>query len=135
MATYIVEKTISFCAGHRLLNYEGKCKYLHGHNYEVKIGLSSDKLDDRGMVVDFGDIKKYVKSFIDKWWDHGLILNREDPLISILKDSNQKIYIVDENPTAEYMASSLFAYVKRKFSNIDYIKVQETPTGTCEYYE
>ena len=57
---YVVTKRIDFCYGHRLLNYEGKCKYLHGHNGRVEIELEGERLDDRGMVTDFGDIKRVM---------------------------------------------------------------------------
>ena len=42
-----VTRTIHFCYGHRLLNYQGKCRYLHGHNGKVEIELSSKALDRR----------------------------------------------------------------------------------------
>ena len=45
-----VTREIDFCYGHRLLNYEGKCKYLHGHNGRVVITIEAEKLDHRGMV-------------------------------------------------------------------------------------
>ena len=32
MNRYQVTKTIEFSYGHRLLNHNGKCRYLHGHN-------------------------------------------------------------------------------------------------------
>ena len=57
---YQVTKIIPFCYGHRLLNYDGKCKYLHGHNGLAEISLSSKKLDHRGMVVDFTDVKNII---------------------------------------------------------------------------
>ncbi len=31
---------IDFCYGHRLLNYSGKCRHLHGHNGRAVIVLS-----------------------------------------------------------------------------------------------
>ena len=55
---YKVSKAIEFCYGHRLLNYDGKCRHLHGHNARAEIELNSEELDDRGMVFDFSDIKK-----------------------------------------------------------------------------
>ena len=52
-----VSREIDFCYGHRLLDYQGKCRHLHGHNGRVLITLEADALDERGMVLDFGDIK------------------------------------------------------------------------------
>ena len=52
-----VTKHIDFCYGHRLLNYDGQCRHLHGHNGRVEVDIESEKLDERGMVHDFSDIK------------------------------------------------------------------------------
>ena len=53
-----VTREIDFCYGHRLLNYEGKCRYLHGHNGRAVISIEGEKLDHRGMVLDFSDIRQ-----------------------------------------------------------------------------
>ena len=79
MAAFRVSKSIDFCYGHRLLDYEGKCRHLHGHNGRVEIELEGDRLDSRGMVVDFGDIKKGMKRWIDDNLDHRMILRSDDP--------------------------------------------------------
>ena len=63
---YKVIKAIEFCYGHRLLNYEGKCRHLHGHNAKAEIEISSEELDERGMVYDFSEIKQSVKKWIDE---------------------------------------------------------------------
>ncbi len=67
---YTVTKEIHFCYGHRLLNYEGKCRYLHGHNGRAVITIDAEQLDHRGMVLDFTDIKNVVSSWIDDSLDH-----------------------------------------------------------------
>ena len=48
-----VTKIIDFAYGHRLINYDGKCRFLHGHNGILEVDIASDELDDCGMVVDF----------------------------------------------------------------------------------
>ncbi|HMU96319.1 MAG TPA: 6-carboxytetrahydropterin synthase, partial [Elusimicrobiota bacterium] len=59
-----VVREIHFCYGHRLMNYAGKCRHPHGHNGRVEVEVSARKLDPRGMVVDFGDIKSRLQSWI-----------------------------------------------------------------------
>ena len=59
-----VTRRIDFCYGHRLLNYDGKCKNLHGHNGRAVISIESSSLDERGMVLDFSDIKKYLATLL-----------------------------------------------------------------------
>jgi 6-pyruvoyltetrahydropterin/6-carboxytetrahydropterin synthase len=63
---YSVTKRIEFCYGHRLLDYDGICKHPHGHNAVAEIEVRTDALDRRNMVVDFGDIKRLVKDWIDR---------------------------------------------------------------------
>ena len=105
---YSVTKIITFCYGHRLLNYQGKCRYLHGHNGKVEIELSSERLDARGMVRDFEDIKRTIQHWIDTTLDHAMLLNRKDPLISKLK--GERLFLMDTNPTAENIAKIIFDY-------------------------
>ena len=50
-----VTRQIDFCYGHRLLNYSGKCRFLHGHNGRAVITIEAEQLDERGMVLDFTD--------------------------------------------------------------------------------
>ena len=54
MSQFKVTKQIEVCYGHRLLNYDGKCKHLHGHNGLLEIDGAAGSLDSRGMVIDFG---------------------------------------------------------------------------------
>ena len=101
---YRVSREIDFCYGHRLLNYDGKCKYLHGHNGRAVIVIEAPKLDDRGMVMDFSDIKRVVSSWIDEHLDHRMLLHREDPMAPILEKMGEPVHLLDVNPTAENIA-------------------------------
>ncbi len=73
---YRVSKSVSFCYGHRLLNYQGKCQNLHGHNARAVITLESSELDERGMVMDFSEVKQLVWALLDREIDHTLLLHR-----------------------------------------------------------
>src|SRR3954470_3295702 len=81
-----VTREIAFCYGHRLLNYEGKCRHLHGHNARAIISLEGRHLDDRGMLIDFGDIKREVQHWIDETLDHTMLLCRDDPILPVLRE-------------------------------------------------
>ena len=80
-----VSKDITFCYGHRLLNYDGKCQYLHGHNGRAVITLETPHLDDLGMVVDFSKLKQVIGSWIDQTLDHKMLLHKDDPALPILR--------------------------------------------------
>ena len=130
---YRVTKTISFCYGHRLLNYDGKCRHLHGHNGRAEIVLSSKSLDIRGMVVDFGEVKEVVKSFIDSELDHRMILCKKDPIISILKARKEPYFLMSENPTAENIAKLIYDFARSKNLPVISVRLWETDTSFAEY--
>lgn len=130
-----VSKSIDFCYGHRLLNYEGKCKYLHGHNGRVEIELEGEKLDDRGMVTDFGDIKRVMKKWIDDNLDHRMILCERDPAIGFLKNSGEPFYTIAENPTAENIAKLIFEQTRKQGFPVVRVVIWETPDSFAVYSE
>ena len=94
-----VTREIDFCYGHRLLHYDGKCKHLHGHNGRAVISIERETLDEKGMVIDFSDIKKVVSGWIDDCLDHRMILHRSDPAVPYLQELGEPLYLVDDNPT------------------------------------
>ena len=79
-----ITRKLEFDAGHRVLNHEGKCRYLHGHRYVAEITVDCPRLDDLGRVVDFGVIKEKVGGWIDTNWDHNMILHPDDPLLGAM---------------------------------------------------
>ena len=103
-----VTQEIEFCYGHRLLNYDGKCRYLHGHNGKAVIVLESETLDHRGMLIDFSDIKKKIRCWIDDHLDHRMILCEQDPVLPFLREQGEALYVIKENPTAENIAKLIF---------------------------
>ena len=98
---YRVTREIRFCYGHRLLHYDGKCRHLHGHNGRAVIVLEGPELDARGMLVDFGEIKQHVQKWIDDNLDHTMLLGRDDPLLPLLQERGERVYIMEANPTNE----------------------------------
>ena len=132
---YTVTKTISFSYGHRLLDYSGKCKYLHGHNGRAEITLRSDKLDKRGMVLDFTDIKNTLGSFIKDKLDHKIILSKKDPLAPVLKKMGEPYFEMETNPTAENIAHLIFVSAKKHKLPIMSVKLWETDTSYALYQE
>ena len=132
-AIHKVTKEIHFCYGHRLLNYRGKCKDLHGHNGKVEIEVSSQSLDRRGMVVDFGDINRIVKEWIDQVLDHKLLLAREDPLVPVLLNLNEPLFLMDTNPTAENIAKLIYEYAHSQGLAVTEVRLWETATSFATY--
>ncbi|NLE39748.1 MAG: 6-carboxytetrahydropterin synthase, partial [Pirellulaceae bacterium] len=88
-----VTREIHFCYGHRLLDYRGKCAHLHGHNGRALITIEADGLDDRGMVLDFTDIKRVVQDWIESHLDHRMILRRDDPAVESLEKLGEPLFL------------------------------------------
>jgi len=130
-----VTKHIDFCYGHRLLNYDGKCQHLHGHNGRLEVDITADKLDARGMVHDFADIKAALKTWIDETLDHRLLLSKDDSLVPVLKQRGELFYVMDENPTAENIAKLIFNHAKSKGLPVAEVRLWETPTSCAGYRE
>jgi len=130
-----VTREIDFCYGHRLLNYEGKCKYLHGHNGRAIITIEAPELDYRGMVLDFSDIKRVISKWIDENLDHRMILHRDDPAIPALRDLGEPMHVIDMNPTAENIAKLIFDYTMQQGFPIVEASLWETPNCFATYRE
>lgn len=101
-----VSKIHRFSYGHKLTGHQGACKNYHGHNAKVVLTVERDDLDNNGMVIDFGIIKKTLCKWIDDHWDHKFLIKDGDP--SAIHDEMTR---VDFNPTAENMARYLLEYV------------------------
>lgn len=130
---YRISKSVAFCYGHRLLNHDGKCRHLHGHNARAVITLESESLDDRGMVEDFSDVKTVVKEWLDNEIDHTLLLHEQDPILPILKSAGERVKVMDANPTAENIARMIYDYVAGKGFNVVEVALWETETSLAVY--
>ncbi|MEN1679175.1 MAG: 6-carboxytetrahydropterin synthase [Planctomycetota bacterium] len=130
---HVVSRQIDFCYGHRLLNYEGKCRHLHGHNGKAIITLQGDSLDERGMLLDFGDIKRVVAKWIDENLDHRMILHRDDPAAPVLAEMGEPLYLLDQNPTAENIARVIYQVTEEAGFPIVEARLWETPNCYAAY--
>jgi len=130
-----VTREIPFCYGHRLLNYDGKCKNLHGHNGVAVITIASEKLDKLGMVMDFSDIKKVVSKWIDENLDHRMLLHKDDPVLNYLLSQGEPVFKLDVNPTAENIAKVIFDFVKGQRFPVTEVKLWETPSCYATYHD
>ena len=133
MATQ-VETYFSFEAAHRLYDtetYSEECRNnLHGHSYVVRVVVSSSNLNNAGMVIDFKLLKKILKETIEDKYDHSCILRSCDPLAKVVKENCKKVHIVEENPTAEWMAKKFYNEILYALASypidVEKVSVQET---------
>jgi 6-pyruvoyltetrahydropterin/6-carboxytetrahydropterin synthase len=132
---YKVTKELHFCYGHRLMQYQGKCRVLHGHNAKVAIDLMAETLDPLGMVVDFTDIKRILQGWIDSTLDHRMLLRNDDPLVKWLQEEGEPCLTLEHNPTAETIARLIFDYaISQRFPVVE-VRLWETPDSYATYRE
>ncbi len=108
---YQIRIEFTFDSGHRLLDYNGKCAYPHGHTYRAEVFLESQTLDRLGLVHDFTDLKERIKSWVDENWDHAFLVNsRDSELISgFASVALARAYqFQDQNPSLEVMSRELY---------------------------
>lgn len=130
---YEIVKHIEFCFGHRLIDYDGKCNQPHGHNGRAEIRLARDKLNQKGMVADFRDIRHSMQAWIDEHLDHRMILQRGDPLIDAIEGLGQHAYVIEENPTTENLARLLYEQTKSQGFPVVSVTLWETPDSCATY--
>ncbi len=133
MSVYAVTQQIGFSYGHRLLDYKGKCAHPHGHNGLAELTFESKGLDQRGMVIDFTEIKAQLKTWIDEMLDHKMLLRKDDPLIAYLEKLDEPVFKMIDNPTAENIAKIIFEKAREKGLPIVEVKLWETPSQFAVY--
>jgi 6-pyruvoyltetrahydropterin/6-carboxytetrahydropterin synthase len=130
---YQVTKDICFCYGHRLLEYEGKCRHLHGHNGRAVITLAAPSLDALGMVTDFSKIKKVLGAWIDEHLDHRMLLRKDDPALPELIRQGEPVFVFDVNPTAENIAKVIFEQAAASGFPVIEVRLWETDDSSAVY--
>lgn len=118
---------------HRLTtSFTKRCQQLHGHSYKIEVIFSAEKVNEDGMVMDFGQVKEMAKNMINQL-DHATLLHEKDGLANVLPD----VVITPYNPTAEMMARDICLGFIDKLIGTNIIAVcvrlHETETGWAEF--
>lgn len=130
---FSIFKEIHFSYGHRVLGTPTKCVHLHGHNGKAVIELASSSLDDKGMVMEFGDVKRHVQSWIESELDHKMLLSRSDPAVEAVRGLGDPVFLMDSNPTAENIAKLIYDFAKSKGLPVVSVQLWETHTASAKY--
>lgn len=137
---YILRAEHSFDSAHFLSGYEGKCANIHGHRWRIVAEVAGETLAAegqlRGMVIDFGDLKKDVKKMVDDH-DHALIVETgtmRSLTLNALKEDGFNIIEIPFRPTAEEFSRYFFEILEEKGYTVKRVTVYETPTN-CATYE
>ncbi len=94
---FSIKVITDFSAGHFLPQHPGECKKMHGHNFKVEVEVTSEGLNDQGMVIDFYELHNIVRSVVSKL-DHSLL--------------NEQPYFREKPPTVEYIALWIAKQIK-----------------------
>jgi 6-pyruvoyltetrahydropterin/6-carboxytetrahydropterin synthase len=139
-----ITKLFNFEMAHALKDYDGPCKNIHGHSYELYVTVSGIPINDKssaknGMLIDFGDLKKIVRLAIVDQLDHALMLNSEMPdnLVNELKNGFAKVSLVDYQPTSENMLIDFAQRLQNALPQsvkLHSLKLRETVTSFAEWY-
>ena len=130
-------RRLQFCAGHRVLNHEGKCAHFHGHNYVVLVHAEAPALDDVGRVIDFSVLKERVGGWIDFMWDHAFIaFDKDDEAVRALSRlKSNRWFPLPLNPTAENLARYLLDPIcplVLEGTGVRVVKVEVWETENCK---
>jgi len=104
-----IVKEVTFDAAHHLFDYDGKCRALHGHTYKLQMGISGF-LDNRGMTLDFGDLKAIFKEELEPYLDHRYL--------------NESLWIFEQ--LAKHLPDE-------RDVRVEFVKLYETPTSYAEF--
>ncbi|WP_372917177.1 6-pyruvoyl tetrahydropterin synthase family protein [Salegentibacter sp.] len=145
MSKIRITKQFNFETGHALYGYDGKCRNVHGHSYKLNVTVIGEPISDKndvkfGMVIDFGDLKKIVKSEIVDKFDHATVFNKNTPHIELaqeLSNRDHHVILVDYQPTSENMVIDFAEKIKNRLPGhiqLHSLKLQETESSFAEWY-
>ncbi len=120
---YEISQETVIAAAHQLRLSPGEGERLHGHNWRIKAVIRCDQLDSRGMVLDFNDLGRELRAFVEPW-EH-VFLNELPPWNDI-------------NPTAENIARVVLEGLAPKVDDgrarIVRVEVWENDTCCATFY-
>lgn len=142
---FYLTKKFHFEAAHALVGYDGKCRNIHGHSYELQVTVKGMPVDEpgnpkNGMVIDFHDLKRIVNEEVVERLDHSFIIgtNMPEDFVESAKRNFDKIVCVAYQPTTENMLTDFAERIKVKLpQNVELysVRLQETRDSYAEWRE
>lgn len=140
-----VTKEFDWEMAHALDNHDGKCHNLHGHTYSLHVTFVGTPIDEPGspkdgMVIDFADLKKIVKTHVVDVYDHALVLRDNSRFLKVLStDLNERLILKPYQPTCENMLIDFVEIIQshlEKLENIELhsVLLRETKTSFAEWF-
>ena len=142
---FFITKIFHFEAAHALSGYDGKCRNIHGHSYELRVTVKGMPLNEpgnpkNGMVIDFHDLKSIVNQEVVDKLDHSFIIGNNMPkdFVEITKKYFDKVVELPYQPTTENMLADFAQRIKQRLpQNVELYSVmlQETRDNIAEWRE
>lgn len=114
----------SFASAHNLINYQGECENLHGHNWKVEVSVTAKALDKAGLGIDFKILKAETNKLL-KTLDHKYL--NELPPFSELSPSSENI--------AQYLFHELGKSLDNENVKVEMVTVWESDFAGASYFE
>lgn len=144
-----ITRKLEFDAGHRIPDHKSQCRNLHGHRYTLEITLVGAVIEeegssDRGMIMDFSDVKALAKQHLVDVWDHAFLVYAQDQTVREFLQSipGHKTVIIDSIPTVENLAQTAFHILKAAYQDrygtglrLHKLVLHETPNCWAEITE
>jgi len=144
MANIRVTKSFTFEMAHALWNYDGPCRNIHGHSYQLYVtvyGQPSKDINNTklGMVMDFSDLKKIVNQYVVGYFDHSVVISSRasQPDIERVEQMFEKFYVVDFQPTCENLVIDMAERIRTRLPDhvsLFSLRLVETATSYAEWF-
>jgi len=138
-----ITKKFNFEMAHALHGHDGLCRHIHGHSYVLEVCVAgipqTSEGPKKGMVLDFGELKKVVKESIVDPLDHALVLSHESQPETLRQGRElfNKLVVVDYQPTSENMLIDFAARIQLLLPRqveLHSLRLFETATSYAEWF-
>lgn len=136
---YQLKTAADFDSAHFLSGYQGKCANIHGHRWHVEMEIQAEHLETqgqtRGMLVDFGELKRDLKKLVDAF-DHTFIYESgtlRETTVKALLEEGFRLTEVGFRPTAENFSKYFFEKMSESGYSVFSATVYETPNNCAVY--
>ena len=126
---------------HAIHGYEGACRHIHGHSYQLHVavcaGLHHDYLPAPGFAIDFKALKKLVNAAVVELLDHKLVLSKAFLLAHPFTAMQPNLVVWEVEPSAENMLHFMQLAIIAKLppgAKLVSLRLYETKDSYAEWF-
>jgi 6-pyruvoyltetrahydropterin/6-carboxytetrahydropterin synthase len=133
----IIRKEYKFYAAHRNEELDDKCRNLHGHRYGICCHFEVERTGSYSTL--FADFDDKIEPHLKQFYDHGMLINVNDPLFETLRDHTRrtgecfKLKEFHVPTSVENLAHQLFTEITDMGFRLERIEVRETDSSVVVY--